>query len=252
MAGADPTITIPSVMIKLSDRNRIVNRLATSAVNVTIKDNTTTAKTDSYRWLMGEKSTAFGGAIRDMWMPTCYGDPGKVSDAEYYCASDDGGGVHSNSGVPNHAYALLVDGGSYNSVNITGIGLDKAANLWFYNQTHYLTPSSGFPEMADGLTQSCTALTGQPINAVQTAENGTPIAATPIAPADCQQVANVIAATQLRAEPTQCAFQPLFAQGTPGACGPGTTQNTVWSDDFESGLGKWTASQNVKYAGGIS
>ena len=32
---------------------------------------------------MGEKSTAFGGAIRDMWNPTCYGDPGKVTDAEY-------------------------------------------------------------------------------------------------------------------------------------------------------------------------
>ncbi len=251
MAGSDPTITIPSVMIKLSDRNRIVNRLATSAVNVTIKDNTTAAKTDSYRWLMGEKSTAFGGAIRDMWMPTCYGDPGKVSDAEYYCPSDDAGGVHSNSGVPNHAYALLVDGGAYNGVNTTGIGLDKAANMWFYNQTHYLTPSSGFPEMADGLMASCAALTGQPINAVQTAPNGTPLAATPITAADCQQVANVIAATQLRAEPTQCAFQPLFAQNAPGTCGPGTTQNTVWSDDFESGLGKWTPSQVVRFAGGM-
>ena len=35
---------------------------------------------------IGEKSSAFGGAIRDMWNPTCYGDPGKVSDAEYKCA----------------------------------------------------------------------------------------------------------------------------------------------------------------------
>ena len=59
---------------------------------------------------------AFGGAIRDMWNPTCYGDPGKVSDAEYYCRTDDSGGVHSNSGVVNHGYALLVDGGTYNGV----------------------------------------------------------------------------------------------------------------------------------------
>ena len=49
---------------------------------------------------------AFGGAIRDMWNPNCYGDPGKVGDAEYYCGFEDGGGVHSNSGVPNHLYAL--------------------------------------------------------------------------------------------------------------------------------------------------
>ena len=76
---------------------------------------------------MGEKSTAFGGAIRDMWNPTCYGDPGKVTDAEYKCGTDDAGGVHSNSGVPNHAYALLVDGGTYNGQTVTGIGLDKAA-----------------------------------------------------------------------------------------------------------------------------
>ena len=48
-----------------------------------------------------------------MWTPTCL-DPGKVSDAEYYCATDDAGGVHRNSGVNNHAYALLVDGGTYN------------------------------------------------------------------------------------------------------------------------------------------
>ena len=59
--------------------------------------------------------------------------------------------MHSNSGVANHGYALLVDGGTYNGVTVTGIGLDKAANLWFYNQTHYLTPTSGFPEFADGL-----------------------------------------------------------------------------------------------------
>ena len=34
-----------------------------------------------------------------MWDPTCLGDPGKVSDAEYKCSTDDSGGVHSNSGV---------------------------------------------------------------------------------------------------------------------------------------------------------
>jgi Zn-dependent metalloprotease len=250
MAGADPTITIPAVLIRLSDRNRIVTALGTGPVNVTLKDNGGT-RTDSYRWLVAEKSTAFGGAIRDMWQPTCLGDPGKVSDAEYFCDTSDAGGVHSNSGVPNHAYALLVDGGSYNGVNVTGLGLDKAANLWFYNQTHYLTPTSGFPEFADGLVASCSALVDQPINEVQVAENGTPQPATPIAAGDCQQVANVIAATELRREPTQCNFQPLFSQDTPGTCGAGTKRNVVWSDGFGSGLGQWTAGQEIKFPGGI-
>ena len=250
MAGADPTITIPAVMVRLSDRNRIVTALGTGPVNVTLKDNGGN-RTDSYRWLVAEKSTAFGGAIRDMWQPTCLGDPGKVSDAEYFCDTSDAGGVHSNSGVPNHAYALLVDGGSYNGVNVTALGLDKAANLWFYNQTHYLTPTSGFPEFADGLVASCTALTGQPINQVQVAANGTPQPATPIAAADCQQVANVITATELRREPTQCNFQPLFSQDNPGTCGAGTKRNVVFSEGFGSGLGAWTAGQEIKFPGGI-
>jgi hypothetical protein len=251
MGGVDPTITIPSVLIRLSDRNRIVTALGTGPVNVTLKDNGGT-RSDSYRWLIGEKSTAFGGAIRDMWQPTCLGDPGKVSDAEYYCDTADAGGVHSNSGVPNHAYALLVDGGTSNGVNVTGLGLDKAANLWFYNQTHFLTPTSGFPEFADGLTASCAALTGQAINQVQLVANGTPQPATPIAAADCQQVANVITATELRREPTQCNFKPLFSQDNPGTCGPGTKRNVVWSEGFGSGLGAWTAGQQIRFPGGIS
>ncbi len=105
---------------------------------------------------------AFGGAIRDMWNPTCYGDPGKVTDAEYNCDPNlsDSGGVHSNSGVPNHAYALLVDGGSFNGQTVVGIGIDKAANIWWRAQTAYLTPSSDFTAAADAFEASCADLVG--------------------------------------------------------------------------------------------
>ena len=109
-----------------------------------------TNDTDSYRWLSGEEDPAFGGAIRDMWNPTCYGDPGKVSDAEYYCDAADSGGVHTNSGVVNHAFALMVDGSTYNGVTVPAIGLDKAANLFWRTQTEYLTPTSDFADLADG------------------------------------------------------------------------------------------------------
>ena len=73
-----------------------------------------------------------------MWTPTCYGHPGKVTDAEYNCdpALTDAGGVHSNSGVPNHAYALLVDGGTFNGQTISGLGLDKAAAIWWQPRRH--------------------------------------------------------------------------------------------------------------------
>ncbi len=103
------------------------------------------ARHDSYRWLIGEESPAFGGAIRDMWTPTCLGDPGKVIRREYKCSADDSGGVHGNSGVVNHGYALLVDGGTFNNVTVDGIGLDKAANIYWRAQSDQAHPHQRLP-----------------------------------------------------------------------------------------------------------
>ena len=64
--------------------------------------------TDSYRWLIGAQAEGTGGAIRDMWMPRCFGLPGAVTDKEYWCENTDAGGVHVNSGVINHMYALVL------------------------------------------------------------------------------------------------------------------------------------------------
>ena len=80
-----------------------------------------------------------------MWNPRCFGNPGKVSDTfEYTCSTADQGGVHTNSGVPNHAYALLVDGGVYNGQTVTGIGLTKAAHIYFRAETSTSTPTTDF------------------------------------------------------------------------------------------------------------
>src|SRR5918994_247735 len=137
MSGVDPTITIPSVNTTLDHGNLMKGQLALgNAVNVTMKDKAGTRE-PSYRWLMGEDSTAFGGAIRDMWNPRCLSDPGKVTDAEYHCDVSDQGGVHTNSGVPNHGFALLVDGGTYNGRTVAAIGLTKAAHLYWRAQSVY-------------------------------------------------------------------------------------------------------------------
>ncbi len=173
MAG---TSTIPGLMVTQADGGRFKQA---GTANVTIAAEDTTGRTETTRWLVGEKSEAFGGAIRDMWNPTCYGDPGKVTDAEYNCDPNltDSGGVHSNSGVPNHAYALVVDGGSFNGQTVAGIGIDKAANIWWRAQTAYLTPSSDFVAAADALETSCADLVGQPINKLTTEADATPEAA---------------------------------------------------------------------------
>jgi cysteine-rich repeat protein len=184
---------------------------------------------DSVRWLMGEDSTGFGGAIRDMWNPTCYGDPGKVTDNEYYCLTTDFGGVHANSGVPNHAYALMVDGGSYNGFSDTGLGLTKSAHIHWAAQ-NMLTPSSNFYDHADALETACAALTGLDLSDLS---DGSPTGEIIVA-SDCAQVSAIIDAVEFRTSPTQCGFEPLLAEA-PALCEGMGDVESFFSEDFESG-----------------
>ncbi len=238
------TSAIYGLMVDVETGAKI--KAATETVNATIKDIDTEEKADSFRWLVSEKSSAFGGAIRDMWNPTCYGDPGKVSDVEYKCSTDDSGGVHSNSGVPNHAYSLLVDGGTYNGTTVEGIGLDKAANIYWRTQTAHLTPTSDFVDMADGLDASCQELIGQEILSLNTKRETPGTVIDPITPADCIMVAAASDAVELRFDPTeQCDFQPLLNPNAPAACGKEFNTRTVWKEDFEDGLQGWRKSERL-------
>jgi Zn-dependent metalloprotease len=247
VAGRPPismsgTSGIFGAMVTLEDGARIKGA---GTVNATIRDSGTEPVADSFRWLIGEDATAFGGAIRDMWSPTCLNDPGKVSDAQYFCETDDNGGVHSNSGVPNHAYALTVDGGTFNGQSITGIGLTKAAAVYFRAMTTYQTPTTNFADHADALKAACADLVGQPINNLSTNPNDSSVSNEVITAADCTTFDAVAAAVELRQPPTQCNFQPLFDQNTPRLCGPGTSSRTVFSEGFQDGLKGWGKASEV-------
>lgn len=237
------------VMVSKNDGDKI--KSAGGPVTMTVTE-TPRDSVDSHRWLLSEGSTAFGGAIRDMWNPTCYGDPGKVSDAEYQCDPADHGGVHGNSGVPNHAYALLVDGGTYNGKTVNGLGLDKAAAIYYRSLTAYLTSTSDFVDQADALEASCADLTGKPIKKLTLEPGATAPAATPITATDCAQVAAVNTAVEFRTDPTsQCKWTPMFDPNTPSVCGDGFSTVDVWSEDFSDGLAGWTPSSDVEFTGGI-
>ena len=134
------------------------------------------------RWVVGEdlSETAAEVLLRDMWDPDNFSinvpiagvplitfspSPGSTILSEnYYCDTGDNGGVHTNSGVPNHAYAMLVDGKEFNGVTIPAIGMTKAAHIYFQAETQYQTPTSNFPAHADALEQSCRDLIGKPLN----------------------------------------------------------------------------------------
>ena len=119
-------------------------------VNVTIKDvDDERRRPTPTAGCRARSPTAFGGAIRDMWNPTCYGDPGKVSDAEYHCGTDDTGGVHSNSGVVNHAFASWSTAAPSTAPASTGSASTKALAIYWRAMTTYLTPTSDFADHAD-------------------------------------------------------------------------------------------------------
>jgi hypothetical protein len=244
MGGTDATVTIPSIGLTAAEGTRISNALQSSTVNVTLRR---TAGADaSSKWLLGEDATGgFNGALRDMWNPTCYSNPGKVSDTAYYScgpntSAGDNGGVHINSGIPNHAFALLVDGGTYNSRTVNAIGLTKAAHIYYRAMTVYQNPTSNFIDHADALVQSATDLIGINVNDLVTGElSGQIISATDVA-----EIQKAMLAVEMRNPPTQCNFQPLLGQNPPAdpSCGLGTVNKTFLANDFESDISAWTVS----------
>ena len=200
---------------------------------------------NSYRWLSGEDDPAFGGAIRDMWDPTCYGDPGKVSDNEYWCSTADFGGVHTNSGVGNHAFALMVDGGSYNGQTIAGIGLTKASHIHWVAQ-NMLTPVSDFSDMADALEAACDSLIGIDLPALSTSAVNAGLSGEIITAANCATVAQINTAVEYRTPPSQCGFESLLQANAPALCEAQGNVETIALEDFEAGVvpAGWTVSSH--------
>ena len=185
------------------------------------------------RWIVGEDLKEVGEALalRDMWDPESRSAPGKVSSPYYVCGTGDGGGVHTNSSVPNHAFAMLVDGKTYNGHTIGAIGMTKAAHIYFQAMTAYQTPTSGFAEHAQALRAGCADLTGVALNPIPGEAAGQAITGD-----DCAQVDEAIAAVELEVKPAQCGG-PLLDQATPAPCPGGST---LFSEDWETGSDGWT------------
>lgn len=228
-------VTIPSLGVEQATGNAI--RASTNPVNATLLARPGTDA--SYAWLMGEEITD-GGALRDMWNPTCYSNPGKVSDAAFYvCDASDGGGVHTNSGIPNHAFALLVDGGTYNGQTVASIGLTKAAHIYFQASLHQVQDSD-FADHADALEQACTELMAAPEPLPGLTAGG---ASAVITSADCAEVTKAIAAVELRSPPP-CTFATILNPALPALCSAATTSGgptMIASFDFEGGAQGFTA-----------
>jgi len=102
-------------------------------------------------WLIGAglfTSKVHGVAIRSMAAPgTAYDDPILGRDPQpstmggYVTTDDDNGGVHINSGIPNHAFYLA-------AMEIGGRSWEVLGKIWYAVLTERLTPDATFQDFA--------------------------------------------------------------------------------------------------------
>jgi Zn-dependent metalloprotease len=119
---------------------------------------------DSDDPVMGETlEDFFGGCggtagIRDLSDPPLCGQPDHMNQfvplppgATPDCSAtgNDCGFVHTNSGIPNKAAWLLMEGGTHNGFVIDKIGRDKVANLYRSVLVFWLSGDSSFVDMRD-------------------------------------------------------------------------------------------------------
>jgi len=119
-------------------------------------------------WLVGGQI----GSLRSMINPNMRGNPDTylgrfwVPHANNPSGNNDNGGVHSNSGVQNHWFYLLSEGGSgvndnNDNFTVTGIGIEQAAQIAYRNLSVYLTPRSGYFDVRSASLRSAVDLFGE-------------------------------------------------------------------------------------------
>ncbi len=113
-------------------------------------------------YLMGEDSFQARRAgsvsgIRSIQSPTAYGHPDHYSVR--FTGLEDNGGVHINSGIPNHAFYLAIEGGT-NRVSgraVTGVGFanrDQIERVFFRAFTQMLPVRATFSQARAATIQS--------------------------------------------------------------------------------------------------
>ena len=106
-----------------------------------------------------------GGAngIRSMATPGTHGDPDHYRNR--YVGPDDGGGVHRNSAIPNHAFYLAIEGGMNRTsgLNVRGVGAANREQIEkvFYRAFTLLMPANAtFATARAATTQAARDLYG--------------------------------------------------------------------------------------------
>lgn len=123
------------------------------------------AAPEKNHWLIGEEITLQSNCLRSMSNPNAQHQPDTYGGLYWYNGVDDAGGVHTNSGVLNHWFYLLSEGGSGTNDNgfeyeVAGIGITKAAKITYYMERYMLNATSQYSTINPAAQVSAAILYG--------------------------------------------------------------------------------------------
>ena len=136
------------------DQSGALNESFSDVFGALVKQRALNQIADQASWLIGEglfTANVNGVAIRSMKDPgTAYNDPvlgqdpqpGHMDQYQDLPNWYDNGGVHINSGIPNHAFYFV-------AIEIGGYAWEKAGEIWYLTLRDRLRRNSNFQDAAD-------------------------------------------------------------------------------------------------------
>jgi Zn-dependent metalloprotease len=144
-------VTAHEANLDYHDQPGALNESFSDVFGSLVKQRVLNQKAQEADWLIGEglfTPRVHGSALRSMKAPgTAYDDPVLGKDPQpanmkgYVSGPEDDGGVHVNSGIPNHAFYLA-------AVAIGGFAWEKAGKIWYVALTERLRHDSDFAAAA--------------------------------------------------------------------------------------------------------
>ncbi len=144
-------VTEHTAALEYQGQSGALNESLSDVFGALVEQHSRGQSADEASWLIGEglfTDQVEGDALRSMRAPgTAYDDdvlgkdPQPASMDEYIDTTDDNGGVHLNSGIPNRAFYLA-------ATTIGGNAWDGAGRLWYDTLTGGLSPTATFDDFA--------------------------------------------------------------------------------------------------------
>jgi Zn-dependent metalloprotease len=155
-------VTQYSAKLNYQDQSGALNESMSDIFGIMVKQRTLNQDVKGSNWLIGE-NVLLGKqyALRSLAAPgTAYinhpqlgTDPQPATMDHFINTMDDHGGVHLNSGIPNHAFYLAAH-------DIGGFAWEKTGKVWYAALTKELKPDAVFADAKEATIKQATLIFG--------------------------------------------------------------------------------------------